>query len=279
MIFLKNFFKEDRVKMLIAILFIILGIILFKLGNGTAFFVSKLDYVLLPVQEFCSYVSNSAENIFYGGKVVELQNEKQVLEEEVRKLRELTIDYYKIKEENVKLLKCLSIKEQNKSLRFAYGYVIGRDPTDDYGGFVLDIGSTSGIEVGMPVITENGLVGCVDSVSNTSCKVNSILSPDVKVGAKDVVTSDIGVVMGSSYFTAEGKTKFTYLTAHNSMTAGNIVVTSGISDMFPRDIPIGTVDVLGYDIEDGVYYATVKPFEDVKNIKSAFVIVDFQGRR
>lgn len=275
---MKSFFKKDKFKMLIAILFIILGIILFKLGNGATFFISKLDYVMLPIQEFCSYISNSAGNILYGGRLAEIENEKQVLEEEVRKLRELTIDYYKLKEENSKFAKYLDIKEKDKSLKFAYGYVIGRDPTDDYGGFVLDIGSTSGIEVGMPVITENGLVGCVDTVSSTSCKVNSILSPEAKVGARDVVTSDIGVVMGSSYFAAEGQTKFTYLTAHNSMNEGNIVVTSGIGDMFPRDLPIGKVGILGYDIEDGVYYATILPFEDIKNIKSAFVITDFQGR-
>jgi len=108
-------------------------------------------------------------------------------------------------------------------------------------------GSQDSIEVGMGVITENGIAGIVSQVSKDFSTVLMILNSESRTSAK---------VKSKNYF---GNLQWrsdnpllmtlTDVPKHAEIVIGDTVVTSGFSISFPEDVYIGTI--YDYSIQDG----------------------------
>ena len=59
---------------------------------------------------------------------------------------------------------------------------------------------------------------------------------------------------------------------------GDIVVTSGLGGVYPRDYPIGSVVEITHEESDATLYATVRPFVDIPNLRDVFIITNFEGQ-
>lgn len=156
--------------------------------------------------------------------------------------------------------------------------MISSSSLDLFYGFTLDVGSLAGISKDDPVITDSGLVGWVSEVYPTYCKVTTIFSPDTNVGVLCQRSEDTGVVTGDLKLADQGLVKWKFITAQNKLEAGDIVITTGISGMYPRGIPVGKVKELKNDETDASLYALVEPYVDIKNVRDVFVITEFQGQ-
>lgn len=275
---MKEFFKGTGFKVLIAIIFIMLGLILFTASVDVPVITSALSFITTPIQKISTNITNAAGYITDRRSVEELQGQVESLEKEVKELRELTIDYYDIKHENAQLVKHFDLKQKDTSLRIVPSSIIGRDPNENFYSFTIDEGAISGISVNDPVITDKGLVGWVYSVSANSCKVKSILSPETNVGVIDIRTGDSGVIKGLVQLADKNLTRLTYIPAQNDLKAGDMLVTSGLSGMYPKNLQVGKVKELTYDSFDASLYAVVEPFEDIINMKEVFVITWFEGK-
>ena len=62
------------------------------------------------------------------------------------------------------------------------------------------------------------------------------------------------------------------------MKKGDIITTTGVSGIYPKNLIIGEVEDIGYDTYDTSYYALVKPYEDIRKIKDVAVITSFDGQ-
>ena len=275
---MKEFFKGTGFKVLIAIIFIMLGLILFTASVDVPVITSALSFITTPIQKISTNITNAAGYITDRRSVEELQGQVESLEKEVKELREQTIDYYDIKHENAQLVKHFDLKQKDTSLRIVPSSIIGRDPNENFYSFTIDEGAISGISVNDPVITDKGLVGWVYSVSANSCKVKSILSPETNVGVIDIRTGDSGVIKGLVQLADKNLTRLTYIPAQNDLKAGDMLVTSGLSGMYPKNLQVGKVKELTYDSFDASLYAVVEPFEDIINMKEVFVITWFEGK-
>ena len=69
-----------------------------------------------------------------------------------------------------------------------------------------------------------------------------------------------------------------FVGAQNSMNLEDIVVTSGLSGLYPKNLKIGKISSIGYDSKELSYFASVEPFEEIKEIKDVFVVTDFRGK-
>ena len=69
-----------------------------------------------------------------------------------------------------------------------------------------------------------------------------------------------------------------FIPAQSSMSQGDILVTSGLSGMYPKNLKLGKIRSIEYDDYESSYYAIVEPFENIEKIKDVFVITDFQGK-
>jgi len=267
----------NGMKILVMTVCILLVVALVTAGNSTVngFFTGVVFY---PLQRAAASLSGNAQDaVKYPADIGKLEEENSRLMEENRRLNEALVEYYDLKEENQRLHKFYGIKENNEDFSIVPSTVIARDPNENFYGFVLDKGSNDGISESDPVVTENGLVGYVSEVNLKSCKVTTILSPDSKAGALDKKTENQGIVTGSPEYCEENIAVMKNISAQHKMAKGDIIVTSGFGGKYPKNIRIGTVHSVEHDYS-GMPVVLVDPFEDVRNIKSAAVIVKFDGK-
>lgn len=276
---MKDYLKSKGFIILAAVVLIFLGVLMYTVSIGESSISSLLGFITTPMQKVSTSISNAANQTAQEKKTIdELQAQIDDLQKQVQNLRAITVDYYDIKKENAQFLKYYDLKQKDNTLKFVPATVIGRDPNENFYGFTLDEGSVSGILENDPVITENGLIGWVYHVEANSCKVRTILSPETKVGAIDVSTDDSGVVEGSMPLADQNLVKLRYIQAENTIKPGDILVTSGLSGIFPKNLQIGEILEIKNEDYDASYYALVKPFEDVRIVRDVFIVTDFQGK-
>ncbi len=207
----------------------------------------------------------------------ELSLENSELKNEINSLRQQIADYDKVLKQNNFYKDYLGIKENNPDFVFTDAVLVSRDSDDPFCGFTINRGSASGISKYDPVITDAGIVGCVTEVGLTSCKVTTILSPDITLGALDNRTSDSGIVSGSLSLAEDGLCRFANLARSCTVAVGDYVVTSG-EGIFPEGLLVGAVNNIGVDETNNSIYAEIKPFAEVSEIRSVMVITSFEGQ-
>src|SRR5262249_15046892 len=117
---------------------------------------------------------------------------------------------------------------------------IGRDPNNWFKTVVIDRGSLQGVEKDQPVVTNEGLVGRVVSVSPISSRV--LLITDERHGAGAVVAQTaesrlVGILKGKNQSLCELKV----ITEVGKLENGEQVITSGQDQLYPRGLLIGRV--------------------------------------
>jgi rod shape-determining protein MreC len=269
----KNFLHNKNLKVLIITLVIVIVMSVFCI-DGNNVVASGVNALTRGLSQVVSAATASADTASYE----ELKAENERLSLENAALREQLADYYDLKSENERLQKYYSLKEENPSYTIEPAAVIRRDTNDDFYSFTLDIGTAQGVEVSDPVITENGLVGWVSQADLTTCKVKTILSPDTKAGAVDKQSGDSGIVTGSSSLCDDNLTQLGKIAEDNEIKVGDMVVTSGIGGVYPANLLIGEVKEIRFNSYDATRYAVIEPYEDVRNITAAAVILNFDGK-
>lgn len=208
----------------------------------------------------------------------ELREQLEALRKENAELRKQLADYTDIKDENEKLWKYYNLKKENPSYEIAPANVIRRDVNDDFYSFTLDVGTSVGVHVNAPVISENGLVGWVCQADAVSCKVKTILSPDTKASVSDKQSKDSGILSGSVTLCDQNLTSMSKLAENHSIKKGDMIVTSGTGGVYPSGLLIGEVQSIEFNKYDASRSAIIKPYEDVRTITSAAVITDFDAK-
>lgn len=275
---MREFFKTKRFKIFLAVLAALLVLIVCSatIGSSNGGFVSV---VISPVQKLSSWVTNKTtnflSNIANSGKNAD---ENKKLREQVASLREQLIDYDDTKNENEQLKEMMGLKKANKDYEYAPASVIGRDADDRYGAFQIDKGSLDGVKLHDPVITRDGLVGYISKISPTSARVSTILGTDINVGAYGVYSGETGVVTGNTALAEKGQCKLKYLRRESSMAKSELVVTTGLSGIFPKGLVIGTVEKIIPEPQGTSVYAVVEPAAQITDVQSVFVITSFTGQ-
>ncbi len=202
----------------------------------------------------------------------------QELQEELREANKKLVDYERIKRENEQFREFLQLKETNPDYDFATATVIGRDSTNRFASFTIDKGSLDGIEAADPVITADGLVGIVWEVGLTYSHVRTVLDIAVEVGVYDIATRDSGIVTGDISLSSEGLCQLKYLPKESGIASGNLIVTSGIGGVFPKDYPVGTVKSIEVDKSGLSLVAVIEPTADIFDVTEVLVIKSFNGQ-
>ena len=258
-------------KVLLVTLGILIILSLMTVGNGYIYnFVS--GYIITPMQfVLTGAVADTGNALSPQKSRAELEKENSRLTEENTRLNDMLADYYDMKEKYDSLSAFLDMKEDYKDYDLCSANVIMRDVNDSFYGFTLDRGLHDGVSLNDVIITEKGLVGYVSTVDFTSCKVTTILSPDVKISCKDGKSFDKGILTGSLDVYDKGLTCLKNIKRENNMIKGDIIVTADDS-IYPSKIKIGKVK---YTIDDrftGMPVAVIEPFEDIKNVSSVVVL-------
>ena len=200
------------------------------------------------------------------------------LQEENAQLEDQLVGYEELQQENEQLKTQLGLEEEEPENELRAASVIGRDPNDVFYGFSIDAGTLSGVSVGDPVITDQGLVGVVTQAYATSSKVTCLLSEDVHVAAWSPKRQESGVIESDVTSASTGVLRLNYLSGDTQIQEGDIIATSGEGGAFPQGLKIGTVARVEKSENDISRFAVIQPFEDLTKVQEVYVVVDFPGK-
>ncbi|MBQ2972548.1 MAG: rod shape-determining protein MreC [Ruminococcus sp.] len=270
---MKDFLKSNSVKFFLSTVFIVVLLSVFTSSIESNLLSSTVNSVTYPLSKVTAAATGD-EDMTYA----ELLAEYEALKEENAQLRTQLVDYYDTLTENTRLWKFYDLKKEHPEYTLVPSVVLRKDSNDEFYSFTLDKGTTSDIAVGDPVVSENGLIGWVNEVDLTTCKVVTILSPQTSVGAIDSKSQDTGIITGSALYCDENLTTFTKLSAEHKVKAGDIITSTGISGLYPKGLIIGEVTDICYDTYNTSYYAVVKPYVDIRELKDLAIITDYTGQ-
>lgn len=278
---MEDFFKSKHFKILALLLALVFAFALRAAHTGTAIpMISRVTaFLLTPVQKGSaqlSYgISQTITEYFSGPRIAD---ENEALVSENAELRAKLVEYDRMKAENEQLKKYLDIKEKNSDFNFEPAMVIGRDAADRFYSFTIDKGSSDGVSKNDPVITESGLIGIVSEVGISHAKVLTILDATVDVGVINSATRETGVATGELALAQQGLFKVFYLPRDGESKVGDIISTTGIGGLFPRELVVGTIKELLPDSKGLSLYAVVEPPADIRNVRDVLIIKHFEGQ-
>lgn len=270
---MKDFLKSNSVKIFLSTVFVLIVLSVFTSSLQGNLLSSAVNSVTYPLSKVTAAATDKDEHTYE-----ELLAENEALKEENAKLRNDLINYYDTLTENARLWKFYDLKKQNPEYTMVPSTVLKRDSNDEFYSFTLDKGSTSDVAINDPVVSQNGLVGWVSEVDLNTCKVVTVLSPQTSVGSIDKKTSDTGIITGNAKYCDDNLTTFTKLSADHKVKKGHIIATTGISGLYPKGLIIGKVVNVCYDTYNSSYYAVVRPYDDVREIKDLAIITNYTGQ-
>ena len=134
----------------------------------------------------------------------------------------------------------------------------------------INVGSEKGIRPGMPVVNGEGLVAVVQTVKPGESQALLVSSFGTGMGGIDInrTPPPFGLVKGrdSSTLTME------LIDANANVVTGDIIVTSGFSELIPRGIVIGRVITVQDDIDFGRKRATLDPAVNTGNLHEVRIL-------
>ncbi|MBE6765455.1 MAG: rod shape-determining protein MreC [Clostridia bacterium] len=278
---MRNLLKAKSFKILIAVVLILFGVMMYSASTSGQqnFLTAVTSFITTPIQKLSALISGGIGSI--GDDMTDIDTvraENELLLTKVRELSAQLVDYEELKQENERLRGILGIKEENPGFQFVPATVISRDVSDPYATFIIDKGSMHDVAYLDPVITADGLVGYVSEVGPISSKVTTILSPATDIGAIDRRTLDGGVLGGDLELAGNDMCKLSYLARDCDVATGDIIVTSGLGCIYPKNLVIGEVTEIRAESQDISLYAIIQPAADVTGCIDVFVISSFEGQ-
>lgn len=140
--------------------------------------------------------------------------------------------------------------------------------TNNY--LTLAAGSQDGVKPGMGVISPNGAVGRVKTVSKHYATVTSLLHSQMLISAKIKKDNTFGTIKwtGGDYRTA----LLDYIPLHVKPEPGDTVMTSGFNTVFPEGIMIGTISEVERELDKSFYTIRVQLSVDFAQLSYVYVV-------
>lgn len=263
--------KKTVVVVIISVIFlVIIGNIFKPVGNMFSY---AGDIIVTPFQRLGNWSSEKIGGIvnFFGSKS-SLEKENIELKEEISQLKQDLRDFEQYKTENEELRSALKLKDVYRKYNTIGGNIIAKEPGNWFNTFTIDRGSADGIKVDSAVVNGDGLIGRVAKVNRNSAVIVGIIDPWSKVSAVNSRTGELVIcVRGDINLSEKGECRLEYIDP--DIENGDVVVTSGITDIYPKNITIGKVKEIHQSENELNSYAVIEPAVNFSKIREAFVLV------
>lgn len=203
-----------------------------------------------------------------------VKEENNNLTKENADLKKQLLEYSDLKQENDQLRKVLKFKDSRDNYNYVATNIIGYAGGNILDGYIVDKGKDDGIEKGMIVIAADGLVGQVTSVGSNWAIIKSILNENIAVSVKVESTKEnTGILRGYRNADGTAECKVENLPMDSNIKEGDTIVTSGLGQIYPKDIMVGKVVSVQEDKVNVMKNAIVKASVDFNKLEGLFVVV------
>jgi len=252
---------------------IVAGIIFLALAGYLA---PIMRMVLNPVIGFQSWISNRytalSDFITVPRDVASLRQQNALLTNENSQLQTQIIQLQQQLREAEVLYALLDFARSRPENEYVASSVIGRDPSPFMSYVIIDHGSDSGLRHGMPVVTEQGLVGRVDAVTAGAARLQLITDPGSSINVRLQSTQTETILKGS----ITGDLTLEMIPQEVKLKAGDLVLTSGLGGGYPADVLIG--QIISIKKREGELFqsASIQPAVDFSSLRAVLVISNFK---
>ena len=256
------------------ILLFLSGLALAFSGGGFVVNFQRVGFsVVTSLQKAVYSVCDGVTGVFTAvAELKSLKAENQELKEKLKNYEFLQRNNTEIRKENERLREQLQFATHIEQKNFP-AQIIGRNPDNIYSGITINKGSRSGIKKGMSVIAvqngTTGLVGKIVTVGLETSLVMPVYDSKCVVSSRIQNTRDIGLVSGSGNANSPLQMKYIKKRVLSELNFGDIVVTSGETDNYVADIPVGTITnimVVQYDSSLNIEITPVVDFARLETV-------------
>lgn len=252
---------------------LVVGLVLLALGGYLRPALSAAQSPLVDAQRwFSARFSAVRDLVTKPGDVVALQSENAQLRAEVANLQTQVIQLQQQVSEAQMLYALLDFARSRPQSEYAAAAMIGRDPNPFLHYVYIDQGSDQGLQHGMPVVTNQGLVGRVDAVTAQGGRVQLLTDPksvvNVKLQSLKVDAQLVGSVTGELYLQM--------VPQDVPLKPGELILTSGLGGNYPPNILVGQVISVRKNENDVFQTATVQSAVDFRSLTAVLVITNFR---
>ena len=258
----------------------LIGFVLFLLssnsGSGPTWnpFEQIIVETTSPFQKFIKQTADFLDNVWSSYfHLVNLRQENKELKEKIQDLKIERGQFQELLTSHNRLRKLLKFKQSMNHPVLA-AQVIGLDPTGWFKSIIIDKGKTSGVTPNMAVVSAQGVVGRIVSLSPNFAKVLLIIDQNSAVDCLVQRSRARGMLKGLSTETCD----LNYVVKASNVEIGDTVVTSGLGGVFPKGLSVGKVVKVRGDYGGLFKDIEVKPSVDFSKLEEVLVILRHHKR-
>lgn len=246
-------------------------------GGRIGFLQNVTGIVEAPVKKVLSSAVNWFNTIYgYLFEYDSLLAENESLRSQLADAQTSARNGIEASEENQRLRKLLDLREDHTDYVLESSKIVLWSSSNWSSSFTISKGSSSGIELGDPVITEYGVVvGQITELGTTWATVSTLIDVDMSVGAFVGESGASGMVVGEYSFMKKNQAKLTYMAEGAQIFVGDEILTSGSGGAFPAGLVIGTLSAVKTESGGQLEYGVVEPGCDLNQLVQVFIIKDF----
>ena len=196
-----------------------------------------------------------------------VRKENQILKESLVQMQLLNARLFHHKNENIALKGMLQFSEQSP-LSLKPCAVVDLELTSSIQSIIVDVGSNDFILKELGVLDMKCLIGKIISVGNNASFVQLISDKNYRVSIRVGEERTLGIFLPThgKFGILEGIQESIHI------EPGDIAYTSGISDIYPMDIPVARVLTTLNNSESGFQEVSVEIIADIYNLNYVFII-------
>ena len=258
----------------LSVTFLVLIIATFKRENKSMI-ESGAGAALNPVQSIVYKATNRVkESVDFFLNFSEVKEENKNLITENEKLKDKLLEYSDLADENERLRQILNFTEEHNNYDYVGCDIIGYPNNNISDGYFINKGENANIQKGMVVVAAQGLVGQVTSVGSNWSIVQSLANENIVVAVMaDSTREATGYIKGYKDRQNRNLAKVYDLPIDSEIKEGDVIMTSGVGMLYPKEIRIGEVTKVEEDKVKVMKSAIVKPYVDFNKLEELFVIV------
>lgn len=201
--------------------------------------------------------------------LVNIKKENELLKTTNNQLQTQLLKFDEVIAENNRLKSMLEFK-QNSKMTLVSAQIIGRDLIPDHNSLTINKGSDDGIKSGQAVMTLKGALGYIYKPSKRTAHV--LLMTDRYAVIDGVIQRSRaqGIVEGKGSSGAVLK----YVERTEDVKPGDLVVTGGLDNIFPKGFPIAIVEATEKKHVSVSLKVELKPLVDPDKVEEVFVVVN-----